>query len=69
MKGTKRPAVIARSGRFAALPELELPPRFSPAKARRMIARIPGWKIDSTYEEFLELARTLRGVAFRPNGN
>lgn len=33
----------------------------------RIIGRIPGWKIDSTYEEFLELAQTLRGVAFRPN--
>jgi deazaflavin-dependent oxidoreductase (nitroreductase family) len=32
----------------------------------RVICRIPGWKWDSTYEEFLELARTLRGVAFRP---
>jgi deazaflavin-dependent oxidoreductase (nitroreductase family) len=32
----------------------------------RMICRIPGWKWDSTYEEFLELARTLRGVAFGP---
>jgi deazaflavin-dependent oxidoreductase (nitroreductase family) len=32
----------------------------------RMIARIPGWKINSTSEEFLELARTLRGVAFEP---
>jgi deazaflavin-dependent oxidoreductase (nitroreductase family) len=32
----------------------------------RMICRIPGWKWDSTYEEFLELARSLRGVAFRP---
>ncbi len=32
----------------------------------RMVARIPGWKIDSTYAEFLALARTLRGVAFRP---
>lgn len=32
----------------------------------RMVARIPGWKIDSTYDEFLALARTLRGVAFRP---
>jgi predicted transcriptional regulator of viral defense system len=30
----------ARSGRFAALPELEIPPRFSMAKARRMIARV-----------------------------
>jgi hypothetical protein len=30
----------------------------------RMICRIPGWKWDSTYEEFLDLARTLRGVAF-----
>jgi deazaflavin-dependent oxidoreductase (nitroreductase family) len=32
----------------------------------RMVARIPGWKIDSTYDEFLALARTLRGVAFQP---
>ncbi len=32
----------------------------------RMVGRIPGWKIDSTYEEFLALARTLRGVAFYP---
>ena len=32
----------------------------------RMICLIPGWKWDSTFEEFLELARTLRGVAFGP---
>lgn len=32
----------------------------------RMICRIPGWKWDSTDEEFLALAHTLRGVAFRP---
>ena len=32
----------------------------------RIICRIPGWKWDSSYEEFLELARTLHGVAFRP---
>jgi deazaflavin-dependent oxidoreductase (nitroreductase family) len=32
----------------------------------RMICRIPGWKWDSTYDEFLELARTLHGVAFLP---
>ncbi|MFT3891055.1 MAG: nitroreductase family deazaflavin-dependent oxidoreductase [Anaerolineales bacterium] len=32
----------------------------------RIVCRIPGWKWNSTYEEFLELARTLRGVAFRP---
>ena len=35
----------------------------------RIICRIPGWKWDSTYEEFLELARTLRGVAFKPMEN
>ena len=35
----------------------------------QIIARIPGLKIDSSYEEFLELARTLRGVAFRPGQN
>jgi deazaflavin-dependent oxidoreductase (nitroreductase family) len=33
----------------------------------RLVARIPGWKIDSTYEEFIVLARTLRGVAFGPD--
>lgn len=33
----------------------------------RMICRIPGWKWDSTYEEFVELAQTLRGVAFKPS--
>lgn len=32
----------------------------------RIVCRIPGWKWDSSYEEFLELAKTLRGVAFRP---
>jgi len=32
----------------------------------RIVCKIPGWKWDSSYEEFLELARTLRGVAFRP---
>ena len=32
----------------------------------RMVCRIPGWKWDSTDEEFLELARTLHGVAFVP---
>ena len=32
----------------------------------RIVCRIPGWKWESSYAEFLELARTLRGVAFRP---
>jgi len=32
----------------------------------RIICRIPGWKWDSTYDEFLELAHTLHGVAFKP---
>jgi deazaflavin-dependent oxidoreductase (nitroreductase family) len=32
----------------------------------RLICRIPGWKWDASYEEFLALAHTLRGVAFRP---
>jgi deazaflavin-dependent oxidoreductase (nitroreductase family) len=32
----------------------------------RMICRIPGWNWDSSAEEFLELARSLRGVAFTP---
>lgn len=35
----------------------------------RMVCRIPGWKWDSTYEEFLTLARGLHGVAFRPKEN
>ena len=32
----------------------------------RVVCQIPGWRYDSSYEEFLELARSLRGVAFRP---
>jgi deazaflavin-dependent oxidoreductase (nitroreductase family) len=32
----------------------------------RMVCRIPSWKWDSSYEEFLDLASTLRSVAFRP---
>ncbi|MGE5073349.1 MAG: hypothetical protein ACM3MF_07975 [Anaerolineae bacterium] len=32
----------------------------------RLVARIPGWNMDSTYDEFLVLARSLRGVAFTP---
>ena len=32
----------------------------------RIVCRIPGWKWDSSYDEFLELARTLCGVAFKP---
>jgi deazaflavin-dependent oxidoreductase (nitroreductase family) len=32
----------------------------------RIVACIPGWNIDSSYEEFLALAQGLRGVAFRP---
>ena len=32
----------------------------------RIVCRIPGWKWDASHEELLELAQTLRGVAFRP---
>ncbi len=32
----------------------------------RIVCRIPGWKWNSNYEEFLELARSVRGIAFRP---
>ena len=32
----------------------------------RIICRIPDWKWNSNYDEFLELAHTLRGVAFSP---
>lgn len=31
----------------------------------RIVCQIPGWKWNSSHEEFLDLARTLRGVAFR----
>lgn len=32
----------------------------------RMVARIPGWNIDSSHDEFLALAQSLHGVVFRP---
>jgi deazaflavin-dependent oxidoreductase (nitroreductase family) len=32
----------------------------------RIVCRIPGWKWNSSHEELLVLAQTLRGVAFRP---
>ncbi len=32
----------------------------------RIVCQIPGWKWNSNYEEFLELARSIRGIAFRP---
>ena len=32
----------------------------------RLVARIPGWNIDSSYDEFIILAKTLRGVVFSP---
>jgi deazaflavin-dependent oxidoreductase (nitroreductase family) len=32
----------------------------------RIVCRIPGWKWNSSHAEFLELANTLHGVAFRP---
>jgi deazaflavin-dependent oxidoreductase (nitroreductase family) len=35
----------------------------------RIVCRIPGWKWDSSHQEFLELAKTLRGVAFQPKEN
>lgn len=35
----------------------------------RIVCRIPGWHWDSSHEEVLELAKTLRGVAFQPNQN
>jgi hypothetical protein len=35
----------------------------------RIVCRIPGWKWDSSHEEWLELAKTLRGVAFQPKGS
>ena len=35
----------------------------------RIVCRIPGWKWDSSHEELLELANTLRGVTFQPKQN
>jgi deazaflavin-dependent oxidoreductase (nitroreductase family) len=35
----------------------------------RIVCRIPGWQWDSSHKEVLELAKTLRGVAFRPKEN
>jgi deazaflavin-dependent oxidoreductase (nitroreductase family) len=35
----------------------------------RIVCRIPGWKWDASGEELLELAKTLRGVAFQPKQN
>ena len=35
----------------------------------RIVCRIPGWQWNSSHEELLELANTLRGVAFRPKDN
>jgi deazaflavin-dependent oxidoreductase (nitroreductase family) len=32
----------------------------------RILCRIPGWKFPASRPEILELARSLRGVAFRP---
>jgi hypothetical protein len=32
----------------------------------RIICRILGWTWNSTYEEFLELARTSRGMSLKP---
>jgi deazaflavin-dependent oxidoreductase (nitroreductase family) len=35
----------------------------------RIVCRIPGWQWNASHEELLELASTLRGVAFRPKEN
>ena len=35
----------------------------------RIVCRIPGWQWDSSHKEVLELAKTLRGVAFQPKQN
>jgi len=36
----------------------------------RVVCQIPGWKWGCSHDEFLELARSLRGIAFRPkDGN
>jgi hypothetical protein len=51
----------ARSGWFAALPELDLPPRFSLAKARRIIARIPSEQRRSMLARRFEKLTSIRG--------
>ena len=46
----------ARSRLFAGLPELELPPRFSVAAARRMIRRVPSQSRRTLLQERFERA-------------
>ncbi len=71
------PALEVESGRVRYVPQQRLlsPEEIATAFVdyckrypifSRIVCRIPGWKQDSTYEEFLELAHTLHGVAFRP---
>jgi deazaflavin-dependent oxidoreductase (nitroreductase family) len=71
------PALLVESGwmRYAPLQRSLSPEEIATAFVEfrrkypifsRMVCRITGWKWDSTYEELLELARTLRGVAFTP---
>lgn len=71
------PAMQVESGRVRYVPQQrtlspeEIATTFIEYRKRhpiftRMICRIPGWNPNASYEEFLELARTLRGVAFKP---
>ena len=64
--GTVRYAPVQRSLSPEEIAALFIEFRSQHPIFSRMVARIPGWRINSSYEEFLALARTLRGVAFQP---
>ncbi len=71
------PALQAETGftryvpEFRVLPPEEIAALFEKYRDKhplfcRIVCQIPGWEWNSNYEEFLELARTIRGIAFRP---
>ncbi len=56
---------------FRTLPPAELAELFLEYRDQhplfcRIVCKIPGWKWNSNYDEFLELAGSVRGIAFRP---
>ncbi len=71
------PALEAETGltryapQFRVLPPEEIAALFEEYRDKhplfcRIVCQIPGWKWNSSYEEFLELARSIRGIAFQP---
>ena len=64
--GRVRYAPVQRSLMSEEIAELFIEFRTQYPIFSRVVARIPGWQIDSSYDEFLTLARTLRGIAFYP---